>query len=235
MAGERAGSDPTRIDPRVRWRHGRTADFIDCRAGIARSREVSEPTTSDNNVRPCDRARAPWHGRCTAKCYMRQVEQPRSRWSRWIGGLANGAISALASVAHRVGAPTLVGVPVSAAILTRVVAVRPEQPLDEVAQIFVSGSHDLLPVVDQGEPVAVISRQDIATGLARVGPHAPVAAAPSHHVLTVMPSESLAHVLERLHEMPDAIAVVVDHGGPVGVLTEESLIAYIDEASRRAV
>jgi CBS domain-containing protein len=157
---------------------------------------------------------------------MHRPERSKSRWSRLIGALANGAISALASVAHRVGARTLVGVPVSAAILTRVVAVRPEQPLDEVAQLF----NDLLPVVDHGEPVAVITRQDVATGLASVGPHAPVAAAPSHHIVTVMPSDTLAHVLERLQETPDAVAVVVDHGRPVGLLTEEALIAYIDQA-----
>lgn len=120
--------------------------------------------------------------------------------------------------------------PVSAAILTRVVAVRPEQPLDEVAQLFTSGRHDLLPVVDHGEPIAVISRQDVATGLARVGPHAPVAAAPSHHVVTVMSTDPLAHVLERLQETPDSVAVVLDHGGPVGLLTEENLIAYLDQA-----
>src|ERR1041384_557709 len=131
---------------------------------------------------------------------MHGNERTKSRWSRLIGGLANGAISALASVAHRVGAPTLVGVPVSAAILTRVVAVRPEQPLDEVAQLFPAGQLDSLPVVDHGEPVAVITRQDVATGLANVGPHAPVAAAPSHHVVTVLPSDSLARVLERLQE-----------------------------------
>jgi CBS domain-containing protein len=125
-------------------------------------------------------------------------------------------------------------VPVSAAILTRVVAVRPEQTLDEAAQLLVSGRHDLLPVVDRGEPVGVITRQDVAAGLARVGPHGPIAAAPSHHVVTVVPSDSLAHVLERLHEMPDAVAVVIDHGGPVGVLTEATLIAYLDEAARTA-
>jgi len=166
---------------------------------------------------------------------MRRIERTTSCWSRWIGGLANGAISALASVAHRVGAPTLVGVPVSAAILTRVVAVRPEQSLDEVAQLFVSGRHDVLPVVDRGQPVAVLTRQDVAAGLERVGPHAPVAAVPLHHVVTVMPGEPVSHVLERLHQRPDAVAVVVDRGGPVGVVTEETLIAYIDQATRTAV
>ena len=165
---------------------------------------------------------------------MHRYERSKSRWSQLIRGLANGVISALGSVAHRVGAPTLLGVPVSAAILTRVVAVRPEQPLEEVAQLFTAGRHDLLPVIDHGEPVAVITRQDIAAGLARVGPHAPVAAAPSHHVVTVVPSDSLAHVLERLHNTPDAIAVVVDHGRPVGLLTEETLIIPGPTTRRRA-
>src|SRR6185503_2916862 len=161
---------------------------------------------------------------------MHPIERSKSRWSRLIGDLANGAISALASVAHRVGAPTLVTVPVSAAILTRVVAVRPEQTLDEVAQLFTSGRHDQLPVVDHGEPVAVITRQDVANGLASVGPPARVAAAPSHQVVTVMSTDPLAQVLERLHESPDSVAVVLDHGGPVGLLTEETLIAYLDQA-----
>jgi predicted transcriptional regulator len=165
---------------------------------------------------------------------MHQIERRKSRWSRCIGDLANGAISALVSVAHRFGAPTLVGVPVSAAILTRVVAVRPEQTLDEVAQLIVTGRHDLLPVVDHGRPVGVLTRQDVAAGLERMGPNALVNSAPSHHVVTVMPSEPLAHVLERLQEMPDAVAVVVDHGRPVGVLTEQALIAYLDRTSHTA-
>jgi predicted transcriptional regulator len=165
---------------------------------------------------------------------MHTNERSNSRWLRCVGDLANRAISALVSVAHRFGAPTLVGVPVSAAILTRVVAVRPEQTLDEVAQLLVTGRHDLLPVVDRGEPVAVLTRQDVTAGLERMGPHALVNAAPSHHVVTVMSSEPLTHVLERLQEMPDAVAVVVDQGRPVGVLTEKALIAYIDRASRTA-
>ncbi|HSS01675.1 MAG TPA: CBS domain-containing protein [Kofleriaceae bacterium] len=163
---------------------------------------------------------------------MHQIERTKSRRLRWIGSVANRAISAIVSVAHRFGAPTLVGVPVSAAILTRVVAVRPEQTLDEAAQLLVTGRHDLLPVVDHGEPVAVLTRQDVATGLERMGPHARVIAVPSHHVVTVVANEPLAHVLERLQEMPDAVAVVVDHSGPVGVLTEKALIAYLDRASR---
>ena len=166
---------------------------------------------------------------------MSPIERSRSRWLRCLSELATGALAALASLAHRVGAPRFLGVPVSAAILTRMVAVRPEQSLDEVAQILVSGRHDQLPVLDQGKPVAVITRQDIATGLERVGPHATVATAPSHHIVTVTPTDSLAHVLERLHAMPDSVAVVVDHGAAVGLLTTESVMAYLDGPGRGRV
>jgi CBS domain-containing protein len=127
------------------------------------------------------------------------------------------------------------GVPVSAAILTRVVTVRPEQSLDEVAQILVHGRQALLPVLDHGKPVAVISREDVAAGLKRSGPHATVAAAPSHHVVTVTPTDSLAHVLGRLQEMPDSVAVIVDHDGPVGLLTADAVRAYLDQAIRYPV
>ena len=72
--------------------------------------------------------------------------------------------------------------------------------------------------------------ENLKPGEGVVGPHAPVAAAPSHHVVTVMASDSLARVLERLQETPDSVAVVIDHGGPVGLLTEETLIAYLDQA-----
>jgi CBS domain-containing protein len=162
---------------------------------------------------------------------MSQISKPW--WSRAAAAVTGGAMRGLARVARRLGAPTLIGVPVSAAILTRVAAVSPQQPLDEVAQLFVAGRHAHLPVVEDGRAVSVITRSDIAAGLAAVGPRAPVAAAPSHAVVAVTPSDSLAHVLERLHELPDAVAVVLDRGAPVGVLTAESLTAYLDDVARR--
>jgi predicted transcriptional regulator len=166
---------------------------------------------------------------------MSRNEHTRSRWSRCIGALVHATIGKLTSVAHRVKTPSFWGVPVSAAILTRVVTVRPEQPLDEVAQILVCGRQQLLPVLEHGWPVAVLTREDVAAGLERSGPHATVAAAPSHHVVTVTPTDSLAHVLGRLQETPDAVVVVVDRAGPVGLLTADSVRAYLDQAVRYQV
>jgi predicted transcriptional regulator len=164
---------------------------------------------------------------------MSPNEQKASWWARWARALTRGAASALTLLARRAGGPTLLGVPVSAAILTRVVATHPQQSLDEVAQLFVSGRVVHVPVIEHGRAVSVITRGDVAAGLARLGPHGTVSAAPSHHVVAVTPSDSLAHVRVRLEADPDSIAVVIDHDRPVGVLTADEVAAYLDDVARR--
>jgi Zn-dependent protease/predicted transcriptional regulator len=119
------------------------------------------------------------------------------------------------------------GVPVSAAMLRRVEAVTPEQPLEEAAALLVRGGLNQLPVIDHGTPVGVITRGDVASALAHAGPDATVASAPQHRVIMVSPADSLDAVLDRLRAEPDSVALVVDHGLPVGVLTSEALAAYV--------
>ena len=122
---------------------------------------------------------------------------------------------------------TLAGVPVTAAMLTRVEAVSPDQPLEDAAALILSRGQEQVPVVDHGQPVGVLTRDDIARGLAGAGSRAPVASAPRHDVVTVAASESLEDVLERLRESPESVAVVVDHGAPVGLVTQENLARYL--------
>jgi CBS domain-containing protein len=121
----------------------------------------------------------------------------------------------------------LTGVPVSAAMLRRVEAVRSDQPLDDAAALLVRGGLNQLPVIDDGKPVGVITRKDVASALAHAGPDATVAAAPQHMIVTVSPADPLDEVLDRLRHEPDAVALVVDGGLPVGVLTAEHLAAYV--------
>jgi Zn-dependent protease len=122
----------------------------------------------------------------------------------------------------------IAGVPVSAAMLPRVEAVTPEQPLEDAAALLLRGGLQQLPVIDHGTPVGVITRADVATALAHAGPDATVAAAPQHEIVTVSAADSLDHVLDRLRQDPDSVALVVDaEGHPVGVLTAEHLAAYV--------
>ena len=119
------------------------------------------------------------------------------------------------------------GVPVSAAMLRRVESVSPEQPLEDAAAMLLRGGLNQLPVIDHGHAVGVITRSDVATALSHAGPDATVGNAPQHTVVTVSPADSLDYVLDRLREHPDSVALVVDHGAPVGVLTAEHLAAYV--------
>jgi Zn-dependent protease/CBS domain-containing protein len=128
----------------------------------------------------------------------------------------------------------LAGVPVSAAMLRRIETVTPEQPLGDAASLLLSGGQNELPVIERGRPVGVLTRGDVATALAHADPHTPVAAAPHHAVLEVDPADPLDAVLDRLRESPEAVAVVIDHGAPVGMLTAESLAAYVEMHRRPA-
>src|SRR5262245_16811451 len=132
-----------------------------------------------------------------ASSIMSWFERAILRRCRQVYERVNHVIAWFTSVAHRVSGPTLLGVPGSAVILSRVAAVQSEQSLDEVVQLFVAGQHEVLPVLERGKPVAVITRRDVADGLERVGRHAPVVAAATHQVITVAPSDSLGDVLHR--------------------------------------
>lgn len=129
-------------------------------------------------------------------------------------------------VAKRLKYPALASVPVSAAMLSRVDSVSPEQPLEEIAQLFTAGRAAQVPVMDHGVAVGVVTRDGVTIALQESGPHALVAAAPCTHVVTVAPSEDLGVVLAKLRATPNSVALVVDHGSPMGVLTEEMLAAY---------
>lgn len=167
---------------------------------------------------------------------MHRVEQEKTSGylRRTLSRLTALAIRKLTTVARRLGSPALATVPVSAAMLTRLPTVKPEQPLEDVAQLFVGGRNAQLAVVEDGHPVGVVTRDDVALGLEQQGPRAPIAVAPKHDVVTVSPSDSLADVLEQLRAAPDRVAVVVDHGEPVGLLTFEKLVAYVAAAELAA-
>lgn len=157
----------------------------------------------------------------------RRIDERRTLREK-LGALISVGISMLSRVARRLGGPALASVPVSAVILDRLETVSVEQPLEDVAQLLVAGRRSQIPIVDGGKPVGVITREDLAAAVQVLGPHAPVAELPRRGVVTVSPADSLEDVLARLRGAPGAVVVVVDHGAPVGMLTFEHLLAYLD-------
>lgn len=150
-----------------------------------------------------------------------------------LGAVISVGISVLSRISRRLGCPALATVPVSAAILDRLETVSVEQPLEDVAQLLVGRSRTEVPVVDGNRPVGVVTRDDLAVAVQLLGPRAPVSELPRRGVLTVSPSDSLEEVLGRLRDDPETVAVLVDRGAPVGVVTFEHLLAYLEQAAPR--
>jgi CBS domain-containing protein len=146
---------------------------------------------------------------------------------RKLGAMTDSAMRLFARLTRRLGYPALATVPVSAVMLTRLETLSATAPLEDAAQMLVRGRIDHVPIVDGGLPIGVVSREDVRVAVQVLGPHAPVAEAHRHVVVTVAPSDSLADVLAQLRETPDAVAVVVDRGEPVGLVTVEGLTAYL--------
>lgn len=132
-------------------------------------------------------------------------------------------------MARRLGYPALASVPVSAVMLHRLDTVSVGQPLEDVAQLLVAGQRSEVPIVDGDKPVGVVTRDDLAAGVQELGPHASVAQLSRHDIVAVSPSDSLADVFLRLREDPNTVAVLIDHGAPVGVITYEHLLEYIEQ------
>jgi predicted transcriptional regulator len=139
----------------------------------------------------------------------------------------------LGHVASCLGKPALASVPISAVMLSRLETVDAEQSLEDAAHLFVGGRNEGVPVIEGGTTVGVVTRDDVAIGLERSGPSGRISEAPCHNVVTVSPSDSLAEVLARLYAAsPETLAVVVDDDGiPVGVLTVQRLVAYVEGRS----
>jgi CBS domain containing-hemolysin-like protein len=53
-------------------------------------------------------------------------------------------------------------------------------------------------------------------------------------VVTVSPADSIAEVFGRLRAEPGSVAVVMDHGTLVGVVTYEHLVEYLESVDDRA-
>ena len=133
-----------------------------------------------------------------------------------------------ASLAKKLHYPARTTVPVSAAILSRVVSVGSGQTLGDAAQLVARGTGPLPVIDDDGRPVGVVTRDALTHALVASGPRASVAQASSANVVAVESSAAAEDVLEQLRARPDAVAMVVDRGSTVGMITADELERYLD-------
>lgn len=136
--------------------------------------------------------------------------------------------SVLGVIAKRLAHPS---VPISAVILARstpAACVHPGQPIEDVARLFVGSRATQMPVIDHGVAIGVITRNAVGETLEHEGPHTLIGHVALDDVVVVEPDELLDDVLDQLDDHPGAVALVLDHGSPLGTITREELDAYLD-------
>lgn len=161
-----------------------------------------------------------------------RVMETRSRAQRtsWLRRTSWKLGSVFAQLAKRFGKSSI---PISAVILARtgVSTVNPDQPIEDVAGMFVRDAAAQMPVIDHGRALGVVTRDAVGETLASDGPHALVGNVALADVVIVEPSASLERVIEALDEHPGAVALVIDRGEPVGLVTREQLDEYLAHAA----
>ncbi len=150
----------------------------------------------------------------------------------WIGAAQEASMVQIRSA--------LGGIPVQRAMLTDFRTVSPDDRLDRVVELILSGWQQDFPVLEEGRIRGVLTRSDLITALAQQGADRLVREVMQSEYELVDAAEMLENVLPRLqacacHSMP-----VVRNGELVGLLTMDNVGEFmaiqsaLDAASRRA-
>lgn len=144
---------------------------------------------------------------------------------------------AAASEAHSVALRAVSqGVPVSQAMMSHFVTLRPDTPIDEAVNIVLQTAQGVFPVVDARDSlVGVLDRGNILQSVKQAGPDARVAdAATALPVLTVSCRATLEQALKLMHENSAATVGVIDAAGKlVGLVTGDTIAEMMTLAMLR--
>lgn len=150
----------------------------------------------------------------------------------WIGAAQEASMVQIQSA--------LGGIPVQRAMLTDFRTVSPDDPLERVVELILSGWQQDFPVVEGGRVTGLLTRSDLLNALAQQGLERLVRDVMQREFEVVDATEMLENVLPRLqtcacHSMP-----VMRGGELVGLLTMDNVGEFVliqsalDTASRRA-
>ncbi len=119
------------------------------------------------------------------------------------------------------------GIPVTHAMQTRFETLSPSDRLDRVVQLILAGSQQDFPVVEDGQFIGVLTRDDFIRALSEHGQNAPVADVIRRNVPSVDSHEMVETALTRLQES-GAKTLPVMHGGRfVGLVTSENITEFL--------
>ena len=130
---------------------------------------------------------------------------------------------------------TMTGLPARAAMLSEFDVLRADDPLQRAIDLLIAGSQQEFPVLENGRPIGVLTRNDLVRGLQRGGVTSPVRDAIQPDGLVAEPGEPLEEVFQRMREGGRSALPVVSNGDLVGLLTLENVgdLLLVQDALRR--
>jgi CBS domain-containing protein len=137
----------------------------------------------------------------------------------WIGATQEASMVQMRSA--------LGGIPVNYAMVTDFQVLSPEDNLEEVIRMILSGSQQDFPVVDDSAVVGVLTRQDLLRVLAERGKMVPVSEVMQREIEVVDSSEMLESAFQRLQSCQCHTLPVQQSGRLVGLLTMDNVGEFI--------
>jgi len=146
----------------------------------------------------------------------------------WLAGAQEAGVVQMRSA--------LGGIPVRRVMITDFRALRPDDPLAHAVEHVVAGFQQDFPVVDDGRPVGVLTRNDLAAALGRYGPETRVGDVMQQDFVTADPRDTLQTTFARLQDGHCRTLPVVEDGRLMGLLTADNLaeVLMIQAALREA-
>ena len=122
---------------------------------------------------------------------------------------------------------TLGGIPVSQAMLTNYETVSPRDSLARVAQLILAGSQHDFPVLENGQVVGLVTRDDFLVALTQQGQNLTVASVMRRNLPEIDSYEMVERALLRIQESGVPVLPVTHAGQLVGIVTPENITEYL--------
>ena len=119
------------------------------------------------------------------------------------------------------------GIPVTHAMQTHFETLSPSDRLDRVVSLILAGSQQDFPVVDNGQFVGVLTRDDFIKALSQQGQNTPVVDVIRRNVPSVDSHEMVEMALMRLQESGAKTLPVMHAGRFVGLVTSENITEFL--------
>jgi len=122
---------------------------------------------------------------------------------------------------------TISGIPVTQAMQTRFDILSPTDRLDRVVNLILAGSQQDFPVVEDGQFIGVLTRDDFIRALSQNGQDTPVTDVIRRNVPSVDSHEMVEMALMRLQESGAKTLPVMHRGRFVGLITSENITEFL--------